>query len=126
MTGGKPSNLPSVQPKPEFGRACKIINSNLRSKKLTVPFLCEKLLISRATLYRLFADVGGVHAYIRLQRIERVQRDLDRHGSAAKLGDLARHWQFSDPSHLSRVFRETYGVTPVSTRTKVKAKPDPE
>lgn len=83
---------------------------------LDADYLCGRLKLSRTTLYRLFAPEGGVHAHIRRARLERVYSALANPDAEARVGDLAVRWQFSDTAHLSRAFRETYGLSPNDVR----------
>lgn len=88
------------------------IDARLGLASLTVPSLCAALRISRSALYRMFESDGGVEAYIRAQRLNRVRDALLDPANQDRIGDLAYRWGFSDASHLSRQFRELFGVTP--------------
>lgn len=94
------------------GAARREIDARLGLVSLTVPSLCAALRISRSALYRMFEADGGVEAYIRAQRLNRVRDALLDPANQERIGDLAYRWGFSDASHLSRQFRESFGVTP--------------
>ena len=92
------------------------IEAQLGLPTLSVASLCQRLGLSRSALYRLFEGDGGVEAYIRRRRLEQVRAALVDPTNADRVGDLAYRWGFSDASHLTRLFREAYGVTPSAVR----------
>jgi len=96
--------------------ARRLIETNIGSPHLGVDWLCGALRISRSRLYRLFEADGGVQAYIRGQRLEAVRRLLAGPADGARIGDLAERWGFTDGAHLSRMFRQRFGVTPSEYR----------
>ena len=92
------------------------IEAQLGLPTLNVASLCQRLGLSRSALYRLFEGDGGVEAYIRRRRLEQVRGALIDPANVDRVGDLAFRWGFSDASHLTRLFREAYGVTPSAMR----------
>ena len=92
------------------------VHARLGQESLTVPNLCVALGVSRSALYRMFEAEGGVEAYIRTQRLERVRHALLDTTNFDRIGDLAYRWGFSDASHLTRQFRDAYGMTPSDFR----------
>ena len=92
------------------------IEAQLGLSTLGVASLCQRLGLSRSALYRLFEGDGGVEAYIRRRRLEQVRSALVDPANSERVGDLAYRWGFSDASHLTRLFREAYGVTPSAVR----------
>lgn len=96
--------------------AQRLIATRLHSSDLGVDWLCARLRVSRSTLYRLFAEHGGVGGYIRDRRLDRVAEALASASATVRISDLADRWGFSDPSHLSRAFRERFGATPSDYR----------
>lgn len=88
------------------------IERNLGSPSLTVARLSRSLGVSRSTLYRLLQDEGGVQAYVRTRRLEKVAEALRREGGRGTIAALAERWGFCDAAYLGRAFRETYGMTP--------------
>ena len=94
------------------------IETQLETPGLSVAALCDRLGTSRSVLYRLFKADKGVEAYIRRRRLEMVRASLADSSNAERIGELAYRWGFADASHLSRQFREAYGVTPRAYRAR--------
>lgn len=88
------------------------IARDLGSPTLTIARLCRTLGASRSTLYRLMEAEGGIQAFIRNARLEKVAEALRTPDSAQPLSALAQRWGFCDAAYLGRSFRETYGITP--------------
>ncbi|WP_306324394.1 helix-turn-helix domain-containing protein [Streptomyces venezuelae] len=80
--------------------------------------------ISVRYVHRLFAQEGTtVGTWIRHRRLEESRRDLTRSGpSSPTIAAVAFRWGFVSASHFSRVFRQTYGITPHEWR-EVHARP---
>ncbi|MCB1966820.1 helix-turn-helix domain-containing protein [Accumulibacter sp.] len=78
-----------------------------------VEALCRHFHVSRSTVYRLFAPVGGVRQFINGARLERCYRELrgadPRH---TKIADVASAWGFADASSFSHRFRNRFAVSP--------------
>jgi AraC-like DNA-binding protein len=98
------------------GLARREIELRLGLPSLTAASLCQRLGVSRSTLFRLFQNEGGVQSYIRSRRLEAVRRALAERGSPASVGELAYRYGFSDASHLTRLFKAAYGTTPTAFR----------
>lgn len=96
------------------------IERRLGSPGLTVTALCRTLNLSRTSLYRLFEAEGGVQAYIRARRLEAARRELADANRNDPILEIAERWGFSDASHLSRLFRLRYGVTPGEFRERAR------
>lgn len=93
-----------------------LIERELGSHALGAARLSRTLGISRSTLHRLFADHGGVQAYVRDRRLEAVRRALLDPACVEGIAMLADRFGFSDAAHLSRLFRSRYGMTPSECR----------
>jgi AraC-like DNA-binding protein len=111
---GLPRQLVDNEPSAAARRA---IDARLGLASLTVPSLCASLRMSRSALYRIFESDGGVEAYIRTQRLEKVRAALADPAGNVRIGELAYRWGFSDASHMTRQFREAYGCTPSAYRS---------
>lgn len=93
-----------------------LIERELGSQALGAARLSRTLGISRSTLHRLFAEHGGVQAYVRDRRLDAVRRALLDPACTEGIAMLAERFGFSDPAHLSRLFRARFGMTPSECR----------
>lgn len=79
--------------------------------------LCRDFGCSRSTVYRLFDDDGGVHRFLREQRLIKCCDQLTRQtGDLKVIRQIAEHWGYDDPAHFSRIFKNTFGVSPDEAR----------
>ncbi len=101
----------------------RYIDDNLGNPGLGVDGLCARFRMSRATLYRVFKDVGGVHDYIQRRRLMACFRALTA-GQNMQRGifDLALDCGFTSPSHLSTLFRRHFGMSPSEVREAARAR----
>lgn len=77
--------------------------------------ICAAFDLSRAGLYRLFPEEGGVATFIRMRRLERAVRDLATQPQArGRVSAVAERWGFCDAGHLHRLIKEHFGETPSS------------
>lgn len=98
----------------------RMIVENLADPTLSVATLSRSTGMSRSALYRLFEDSGGVARLIQNRRLDGVRRALDNR-EPTRLADMARTFGFADEFQLSRLFRETYEVSPQAYRDGVAA-----
>jgi AraC-like DNA-binding protein len=71
--------------------------------------------ISVRQLHRVFqAEEASASATVRQHRLERCRRDLAT--GLDPVHEIAARWGFQDAAHFSRVFRATYGHSPVDYR----------
>ncbi len=98
---------------------CHYIERHLADNDLDADHLCARFHCSRATLFRLFAPLGGVATHIRKARLRRCYHDLatPRPGGE-RIIDVALRWGFSNSSHFSRLFRQTFGITPLEAMAR--------
>ncbi|QUS39938.1 helix-turn-helix domain-containing protein [Tardiphaga alba] len=87
------------------------IRDHLALPELSPDWLALKLDISRATLYRLFADHGGIMRYVQERRLLAVQAALSDPLETRRLSRLASDLGFSSEAHFSRSFRARFGST---------------
>ena len=94
------------------------IEANLPDPTLDVASIAAAHHISTSYLQKLFAGRSiSVAAFIRERRLEQCRRDLANPANALRsAASIAARWGFQDPSHFSRLFRRTFGMTPGECR----------
>ncbi|MGN6374685.1 MAG: helix-turn-helix transcriptional regulator [Sphingomonas sp.] len=97
-------------------RAEEAIDRRLGSGTISIAALCEELKASRGRLFAAFHEDGGVRHYIMRVRLERARVAIAELSRAEPIGTIAARLGFSDASHLSRTFRNRYGMTPSEYR----------
>jgi len=107
------------------GRAISEIESRL-NKPLTVAELCNVLDVPRKSLFAAFREDGGVESYIRATRLERAKAALADLERSEPVGTIAVRLGFCDASHLTRLFRARYGMTPRDYRRLIATEPPSE
>ncbi|MBE7385608.1 MAG: helix-turn-helix transcriptional regulator [Leptolyngbya sp. SIO1E4] len=91
------------------------IDSNLHQLDLGIQELCKAFNCSRATVYRCFKEESGVESYIRSQRLKRAFHHLSTTYPATSktpIYNIALECGFADPAYFSRLFKQTFGLTP--------------
>ena len=105
-------------------RIADFIAANLSDPELDASGVARAFEISRAKLYRLFADQDqSVARFIRDARLSFVARTLGAPLSPP-IGILARQAGFRGPDQMTRLFRTQYGQTPQQFRRAVRHAPD--
>jgi AraC-like DNA-binding protein len=95
-----------------------IVRANLLRPDLSPEFIAGQMLVSRATLYRLFEPEGGVMHFVQGERLRAVRDALADPMERRTIGRLAEVFAFSSVAHLSRSFRKRYGVPPQAWRSE--------
>jgi AraC-like DNA-binding protein len=96
---------------------CDYIDQNLTDEALSPELLVRLFRMSRATLYRLFEDEGGVAAYVLSRRLDRCRAILGAStGTERSIGELAFSHGFASEAHFSRAFRRRFGIAPREAR----------
>jgi AraC-like DNA-binding protein len=105
----------------------QVIEASLGDSMLDANFLMRRFGISRATLYRQFAPLGGVRGYIHQRRMIRAYQAIaDTANRQERIGVISRRYGFSSETGFSRAFRAQYGVSPSHMRTLMaKGEPPP-
>ncbi len=102
------------------------IDENIASPLLCPELLAKHFRLSRAGLYRVFADEGGVAAFIQARRLRRCFLAITDPAQAhRRFGDIAHAHGFSSDAHFGRAFRQAFGMTPGEARYEAGAIPAP-
>ncbi len=102
------------------------IERHLPDPQLGFDALAQAFHASRATIFRDFAEDGGVSHYIRRRRLERAFAGLARsEGHRGLIADVARTWGFASVHTFSRQFRGAFGIRP-SDVVACRAPPPPQ
>nr|WP_255682832.1 helix-turn-helix domain-containing protein [Dyella sp. 2HG41-7] len=105
----------------------RLIEANVGVPEFSIQDITNATGISRAGLYRLFESCGGVNRFIQLCRLQQLRDRLDNRAfDGVSLAELAPLLGFSDESHASRLFKQTFGITPGAYRAaSVRGAQDP-
>jgi len=94
-------------------RATRAIERRLLDPALTPYEIAAATGASRSTLYRAFADHGGVQRRIQTLRLERARDVLRRRvGNHPRVSEVAYQHGFASEAHFSRAFRSRFGHSP--------------
>ena len=98
-----------------LGRIKHYIDTHLHSQELAPDKILGSFPLARATLYRLFEQEGGLHAYIRNCRLRKAADELacSRSGAIAEIGGRLG---FNYAADFTRAFRRAYGMAPQEFR----------
>lgn len=100
----------------QAARACAMrdhLDASLGKPDLGIDTLMQAFGASRATIFRDFADEGGVERYITKRRLERAYSELsERPKTRGIVMCVADKWGFTSPSHFSRLFLDRFGCRP--------------
>lgn len=118
-TGGSDTVLPRPD---NLDRLKGFIQQNLRDPGLGVPMIASAFGVSTRQVHKLFEPTGVTPLqYVRQLRLEAVRRQLsDPNHLAKSITDIALYWGFYDLPHLTRCFRQTFGVTPSQYRQRIR------
>jgi AraC-like DNA-binding protein len=95
----------------------RMINATLHDPALGPEFLCHRLGVSRAKLYRLFEPLGGVSQYIQQRRLMRAYRMIvDPTHARERISAIATRCGFTNISVFNRAFRQAHGMSPTELR----------
>ncbi|MET8771573.1 helix-turn-helix domain-containing protein [Streptomyces sp. NPDC004658] len=87
------------------------IQDNLMDPDLAPESIARAHHISVRYLHKLFQSRGTtVSAWIRQRRLDACRAEL--RARRRTVAAVAHSWGFASPSHFSRLFRQTYGITP--------------
>lgn len=95
----------------------RMIDANLHDQDMGPEFLCKKLGVSRAKLYRMFEPLGGVSQYVQQRRLMRAYHIVvDPTHARERISTIATRCGFSNISAFNRAFRQTHGMSPTELR----------
>ncbi len=98
-------------------RALDLIDSNINNPSLSPEFIFRRLAVSRAHLYRAFAEDGGILSVIQDRRLDAAFLELTRNGVTTRsISDVAFALGFPNATHFLRRFRKRFGLTPSEAR----------
>ncbi len=110
------SQLVTKHRRDNLSRVKAFVQQNLANLDLSVEMISQNMHMSARTLSRLFSkDNTSVMRWVWLQRLKACHRDLLASPERA-VSDIAFQHGFSNMPHFSRLFKETYGVTPTQLR----------
>ncbi|MFE1191373.1 helix-turn-helix domain-containing protein [Streptomyces olivaceoviridis] len=96
------------------------IDQHLSDRDLAPDTIARAHHISVRYLHKLFElENITVSRWIQKRRLEHSRRDMARRAPELTIGAVAHRWWFTSPSHFSRVFRATYGVSPAEWRNSM-------
>ena len=102
--------------------AKQAIEQHLSDPMLSPDTVAGLVGVSRATLYRLFAPLGGVASFTRTRRLRRSIRDLlDPAQSNRRINEICFAWGFRSESDYSRAFKQHFGMSPSEARAAGQA-----
>ena len=117
------SSLPRTGPNPAAMRSrsvrlrvSRLVGERLGDPRLTPELVQNELGLSRSTLYRAFAGLGGVAGYIQRRQLEATHAALSGAGDLRSVKEIARRFGFTSPSHFTRAFRKQFGHRPGDVR----------
>jgi transcriptional regulator GlxA family with amidase domain len=96
------------------------IRTRLSDEALSPSRVARATRISRATLYRLFDEAGGVRKYIQTQRLAQLRDSLSDSSQQQSVAALAFDAGFASEHHASRSFREAFGLPPAEFRREMR------
>lgn len=91
------------------------VERNLAHWDLNVDKILANFGVSRASLYRIFEDRGGVRQFISDRRLLRAVLDISKGPLLrGKISHAAERWGFSSAANFNRAIRREFGVAPGS------------
>jgi AraC-like DNA-binding protein len=98
-----------------FGEARRRIERNVHAPDMQLEQVAAGLPVSRATLYRMFEQEGGLQSYARQRRLRAAADEIARFPELA-IKDIALGLGFGSASDFTRAFRRAFGLSPQEFR----------
>jgi AraC-like DNA-binding protein len=102
-------------------RIVQYIDKHLSESDLGAARLQQAFGVSRAQLYRQFAELGGIQHYIRNKRLQAVLRDLCNEPQRS-ITEIIERYGFSNERQFQRAFRARFGMTASQVRADWKTR----
>lgn len=99
----------------------RLVDARLSDPEFDAATAIREAGLSRATLYRLLRQHGGLVTFLRDRRLERVRTLLSDSGEVRPLAEVVAAAGLQNVSHASRGFLDRYAVRPARYRELVKA-----
>jgi AraC-like DNA-binding protein len=96
-------------------RARGFVIEHMSDTSLSPEMIASYIGMSRAALFRLFAEDGGVMSFVTSVRLD-VARSMLQSAESSRVGEIAYLCGFKSPSHFSASFRKSYGHAPSDLR----------
>lgn len=87
--------------------------------------LCDAVGTTRSTLFRAFAPLGGVAAFVQSRRLAQVHAELSRPDEHRTVAEIAHEAGFTSTASFYQLFRKTYGYTAGALQAKIAPPPTP-
>jgi AraC-like DNA-binding protein len=98
-------------------RARRFVMDNLSDTSLSPAIISSYLGMSRAAVFRLFAQDGGVMSFVTSVRMEVARSMLEAdHADKIRVSEVAHLCGFTSPSHFSASFKKSFGWAPSKPR----------
>ncbi|RAP63015.1 hypothetical protein A6B37_11230 [Achromobacter sp. HZ01] len=97
-------------------RARRHVEAHLADPALNPEGIAGACSISRSSLYRLFADHGGVAGYVQERRLVRAFAMLSNPSNTSTIAMTAHRCGFSSDAYFSRAFKQRFGCSPSELR----------
>lgn len=104
------------RPQRQLQRLMDFIDAHIADPTLSPETIAAAANCSQRTLYRLFAEHGGVQAYLRNRRLDLCASQLRTLPIIEKTSAVGYNFGFVDSSHFCTRFRQRYGMTPTAYR----------
>ncbi|WP_273793005.1 helix-turn-helix domain-containing protein [Brucella anthropi] len=105
-------------------RVLDFVDQNLNNPDLSLDLILRRFNVSRAHLYRAFAEDGGTAGVIRNRRLDAAFLEITRTDIVPRsIARIAFEHGFSSAGHFSRCFRARFGLMPGEARRERLAEP---